>query len=202
MILSIDTFSDILGIALIDSSNEPVFLLNYKKPKPFSEILIKKIDENLKEYSINKKEIKAICVNKGPGAYTGLRIGITTAKVLSYALNVPLYSYESLYAMAYKYRYLNGTILSLIYAGKGEIYLRKFLSKETDIKPVTKNLIIKKEKLKEYLNGIDFIVEKNVGLENSIKISESLSFDGAMLSIKENSIENPFLLEPVYLRNT
>ncbi len=200
MIISIDTFSEILGIAVLDENKSPIVYLNYKKPKPFSEILIQKIDEILKEYSINKKDITAVIVNKGPGAYTGLRIGITTAKVLSYAMNIPLYTYESLYAMAYKFKHFTGTILSAVYAGKGEVYIRKFLSKDNTIKPLTENLIIKKNKLDDYLKEVDLIVEKNLNLENSEKLNESLALTGALLSLKESFKEDPFLIEPVYLR--
>ncbi len=129
MILSIDTFSDILGIALIEENKNVRFFVNYKNLKPFSEILIYEIDNLFKEFNINKKELKAIAVNKGPGVYTGLRIGIKKKKILSYSLNIPLYTYESLYTMAYTHKYYKGNIISLIYAGKGEVYFRKFSSR-------------------------------------------------------------------------
>ncbi len=201
MILSIDTFSDILGIAVLDENKEHIVFLNYKKPKPFSEILIQKIDEIFKEYSISKNDLKAVVVNKGPGTYTGLRIGITTAKVLSYAMNIPLYTYESLYAMAYKYKYFSGTILSAVYAGKGEVYLRKFLSKNGNIQPLTENLLIKRKELESFLKNVDLVVEKNLNLKNAEKLTESLSLAGAFFAFKQNNKENPFTVEPVYLRD-
>jgi len=202
MILSIDTFSETLGIALIDESKEIKFFVNYRKPKPFSEVLIYKIDQLFKEFSIEKSDIKGIAVNKGPGAYTGLRIGITTAKVLSYTLYIPLYTYESLYTMAYAYRYYQGSIVSLIYAGKGEVYFRRFKSDGKIIKPITDNLIIKKTELEKLINPQELIIEKNLNLKSSIKLKTSLAFEGALIATAQNKIENPFLVEPVYLRKT
>ncbi len=200
MILSIDTFSDILGISLIGDDKDVIFNLSYKRPKPFSESLIKIIDDNFKELNIQKSQLTSVCVNKGPGSYTGLRIGITTAKVLAYALNIKLYSYESLYAAAYKYRCFKGKILVAVYAGKGEAYVRMFDNRKLNLKPLTENLLIKKTQLEGFINDADLIIQKNLDIEDSIEIKTSLALDGALLALEKNSLEDPFPLEPIYLR--
>ena len=58
------------------------------------------IAEILTESKINKTEITDIVVAEGPGSYTGLRIGVTVAKTLAYALNTNLYGVSSLKALA------------------------------------------------------------------------------------------------------
>ena len=58
------------------------------------------IAEILSESKINKAEITDIVVAEGPGSYTGLRIGVTVAKTLAYALNTNLYGVSSLKALA------------------------------------------------------------------------------------------------------
>lgn len=58
------------------------------------------IDEILLQAKLSYKQINAIAIGKGPGSYTGLRIGVSTAKGLCYALNIPLIAINTLDAMA------------------------------------------------------------------------------------------------------
>ena len=59
------------------------------------------IEEVLKEANLSIKQINAVAVSKGPGSYTGLRIGVSAAKGLCYALQIPLISIDTLQAMAH-----------------------------------------------------------------------------------------------------
>jgi len=59
------------------------------------------IEEIIKEAGITLKQLSAVAVSKGPGSYTGLRIGVSAAKGLCYALNIPLISVDTLEAMAF-----------------------------------------------------------------------------------------------------
>jgi tRNA threonylcarbamoyladenosine biosynthesis protein TsaB len=54
------------------------------------------IDEVIKESGLNRNDIDAIAVGKGPGSYTGLRIGVSAAKGIAYALKIPLISMNTL----------------------------------------------------------------------------------------------------------
>jgi len=60
------------------------------------------IGEVLKEAGISFKQLSAVAVSKGPGSYTGLRIGVSAAKGFCYALNIPLISVDTLQAMAFE----------------------------------------------------------------------------------------------------
>jgi len=123
MLLSIDTFSDILGLSLIDG-HKLILRLSYGKVKPFSELLISKIDGIFRETGYSLSDLYGVAVNVGPGSYTGLRVGITVAKTIAYAQKVKLFSYPSLHAVAFRHRYCGGKMLVGIYAGQGGLYSR------------------------------------------------------------------------------
>ncbi len=197
MILSIDTGFDILGLSLIKEDTELVFSVDYRQLGTFSENLVAKIDFHLKEHQIDKKELSAIVVNKGPGGYTGLRVGITTAKTLAYALKIPLYAYTSLDAMHYKHRFYLKRVITAVNAGRGEAYVKIF-EKETssDIK------LIKQDELSKILSDEDLLITKNLNVshQNHIDEKRGLSLEGAIFAVERNLKEDPFLLEPVYIR--
>lgn len=201
MILSIDTFSEILGISLIDG-HKLVLRQSYEKLKPFSELLMEKIDVSFKQLGYEPSVLYAVVVNKGPGAFTGLRVGITVAKTISYSLNIPIYTYGSLEAMAFKYRFYNGEITTAINAGKGECYVGKFYA---DFEGINKLEDIKLKKIKDFKeekhNGL--VVVKNIDIsgEKVVHLIEDLSVDGAFYALKNHLIEDPFKLEPLYIRS-
>lgn len=61
-----------------------------------SEMLVYEIDRLLAKYNLDRKDIGSVCVSKGPGSYTGIRIALTVAKIISFTLNIPLYVGSSL----------------------------------------------------------------------------------------------------------
>ncbi|MDP6908151.1 MAG: tRNA (adenosine(37)-N6)-threonylcarbamoyltransferase complex dimerization subunit type 1 TsaB [Flavobacteriales bacterium] len=65
-----------------------------------SEKLVVYMDECINEAGLKPKDLDAVCVSKGPGSYTGLRIGVSAAKGMCYALEIPLLSVGSLESMA------------------------------------------------------------------------------------------------------
>ena len=68
------------------------------------------IEEVLAEARITYKEIAAVAIGSGPGSYTGLRIGVSAAKGLCYALGIPLIAIESLQILAQKAKIEEGAI--------------------------------------------------------------------------------------------
>jgi len=96
---------------LIDTSNKPLSVAVMQDDNVLSEInsnikqnhstqLMPAIQQVIGESQIAKEDIDAIIVAQGPGSYTGLRIGVTVAKTLAYALNAELYGVSSLKALA------------------------------------------------------------------------------------------------------
>ena len=99
LILCIDTAQPDAGIYLAEEGKLIDFSLNGNQQDHASWIHIA-IDELLKRQARTVTELSAIAVIEGPGSYTGLRVGMATAKGLCYALQVPLITESSLKAMA------------------------------------------------------------------------------------------------------
>lgn len=101
-LLNIETTTKNCSIALFE--NENLITLKEQRSEKYShaEHLILFIEEVLRQANISLKEIHAIALSKGPGSYTGLRIGTSTAKGLCYSLGIPLISISTLRAMAFE----------------------------------------------------------------------------------------------------
>ncbi len=100
-IISIETATKSCAVALV-VDNAVISSVNFKIVNSHSKLLHGLIENILKWSDYSYKAIDAIAISSGPGSYTGLRIGTSTAKGLCYALDIPLISVNTLLAMAYK----------------------------------------------------------------------------------------------------
>jgi len=95
MFLAIDTTNAVKTKLYLLSKN---FVLNKRveieRQNNLSEKLLRDIDEILRSNSANKQSTMGIFVHRGPGSYTGLRIGLSTANFIAYSLNIPVIGYE------------------------------------------------------------------------------------------------------------
>ena len=80
------------------------------------------IEEIIAEAGITVNDLAAIAVSQGPGSYTGLRIGVSAAKGLSYALDIPLIAVDTLKTLASQVIVSNGLIIPMIDARRMEVY--------------------------------------------------------------------------------
>lgn len=99
------------------------------------------IEEILKESQIDIKLLKAVAVSKGPGSYTGLRIGVSTAKGLCYALGIPLIAVDTLAVLAQSVSQKNGLIVPMIDARRMEVYSAVFDHNHQKIKDVQAEIL-------------------------------------------------------------
>jgi len=98
-ILCIETSSEFCSVSLVED-NRMIGSRKITIEKSHSEHILLLIDTLLKEKKILINQLTAVAVSKGPGSYTGLRIGVSTAKGLCYSLDIPLLSLNSLDLMA------------------------------------------------------------------------------------------------------
>ena len=98
MILSIETSTDVCSVA-IHKQGQLVADRQSSEAYSHAEKLTPLIDEILVDNNIKRGELTAVAVSAGPGSYTGLRIGTSTAKGLCYALEIPLITISTLESM-------------------------------------------------------------------------------------------------------
>jgi tRNA threonylcarbamoyladenosine biosynthesis protein TsaB len=172
-ILAIDTSNNALGVALFDEDRVlGEYITNMKKNH--SVRIMPAIHTLLKDCDRVPADLTKIVVAKGPGSYTGVRIGVTIAKTLAWALNIPLVGISSLEILASGAgRYFNGCITPIFDARRGQVYTGLF----------------------QYENGLLDTVEQDklvmmVDWAEKLKArSESILFIGNDLPIHQSTIQ-------------
>ncbi|MFB3389922.1 tRNA (adenosine(37)-N6)-threonylcarbamoyltransferase complex dimerization subunit type 1 TsaB [Flavobacterium sp. LAR06] len=84
------------------------------------------IEEAIAEAGITVQDLAAIAVSQGPGSYTGLRIGVSAAKGLCFALNIPLIAVDTLHTLASQAKVIGGKIIPMLDARRMEVYSEIF----------------------------------------------------------------------------
>lgn len=84
------------------------------------------IEEVLGDAGVSMQNLSAVAVSKGPGSYTGLRIGVSSAKGLSYALGIPLISVDTLQVLATKLTIKEGVVVPMIDARRMEVFTQVY----------------------------------------------------------------------------
>lgn len=105
------------------------------------------IEEVLNEAQIDFSKLSAVAVSQGPGSYTGLRIGVSAAKGICYALNIPLIAVDTLEVLARGLSITEGLIIPMIDARRMECYTAVF----------SPNFVLKREIRSEIINENSFL---------------------------------------------
>ena len=124
MILCLETATPSCSVALVHNS-EILACEEDPKGQNHSEKITLFIDSVMKKAGISYDQLDAVAVSMGPGSYTGLRIGVSTAKGICYAVSKPLIAVETLEAMAYGCKN-NGILIPMIDARRMEVYAAIF----------------------------------------------------------------------------
>lgn len=128
MYLAIDTSTLTLAIALIDrpgASQRVVAAEHWGPPEKQSTLLPRAIQQLLGKHGVALSALRGIAVGLGPGSFTGLRIGLATAKSLAYVLEIPLVGTSSLAACAME-GHLGAIVYALAVARKRELYVGSY----------------------------------------------------------------------------
>jgi len=171
------------------------------------------IEELLDAASIGVNELAAVAVSKGPGSYTGLRIGVSAAKGLCFSLDIPLLSVPTLESMAYQKKIDSGYIIPVLDARRMEVYSAVFDHSYQQIRK-TDAEIIDADSFKEftakdkvYLLGSgatkceETLVHPNLSFESGIVPSATQMCLLSYLKYKKEEYEDLAYFEPYYLKN-
>ncbi|MBQ8534116.1 MAG: tRNA (adenosine(37)-N6)-threonylcarbamoyltransferase complex dimerization subunit type 1 TsaB [Bacilli bacterium] len=197
--LYIDTSSSYLYTAIVENEK----LLSEIKEEfgqSLSEVALPKIASMFEKTNLEAKDINKIIVVDGPGSFTGIRIGITIAKVYAWSLNIPITTITSLEAMALSSDE-EKVHVPMINARRGYVYTAIYDKDYNELlKPQhmkLEDLLKELEKINEYefisndkFDGIENIKEYNPNLEKVVNY------------FKDKDSVNPHAVNPEYLKLT
>ena len=125
-ILSIDTSSAVSSVAVL-SAERVAAEVRMQGALTHSETLMPHIETVLGMARDEKSELEGIAVSIGPGSFTGLRIGLASAKMMAYALHIPLIAVPTLEALAHHYICEGVRLVPMMDAQKGNVYAQEFM---------------------------------------------------------------------------
>lgn len=159
------------------------------------------------------KDIDAVAVSKGPGSYTGLRIGVSAAKGLCFALDKPLISISTLEALAHQVSATEGVIIPMLDARRMEVYSAIFDSSYKEIRKIEAQILDETSFVSYLEKGLVYFVGNGVEKTKTLLTSANAVFVddklpsaremGAIAEIKykKNDIEDVAYFEPYYLKD-
>ncbi|MDO4536088.1 MAG: tRNA (adenosine(37)-N6)-threonylcarbamoyltransferase complex dimerization subunit type 1 TsaB [Clostridium perfringens] len=220
LVLSVDSSSSTATCALV-KDDEVLGEINFNDKKQHSVILMDLIDSILKEYNIDVNCLDGFVISRGPGSFTGLRIGMATLKGLAFGSHKPLTSISTLEALAYNVVSFNGIICPIMDALRDNVYTCLYKTENNSLTPLIE------EKCLAIGELVDILKEKNlpiifVGdgvskhreylkntLPNSFFAPNHSNFPKAasvgelgIKKIKDGIMEDLDLINPVYLRKS
>ena len=218
LILNIETATDVCSVALAKDGTL-LSLREHKEGQSHAMVLTTFISDCFKEANKKLADLDAIAVSKGPGSFTGLRIGVATAKGLCYSLNKPLIAVNTLLSMASVYLQKtpvskNVLLCPMIDARRMEVYSAIFDSELQYIQETSAE-ILNERSFSEYLNtktmvffGDGMAKFKEIVSNRTNMIFNEEVFPSAlgMVTLSENSyqskkFETAAYFEPFYLKD-
>lgn len=219
-ILAIDTATLVSSVAL---ATEDTLLaeITLQTKKTHSELLMPHIAKLMNMAEVAKADLQGVAVSIGPGSFTGLRIGLSTAKSLAYALNIPMVGVPTLAAMAYGCPVPGVILAPMLDAQKGNVYQALFEWRQGELVEIQPAIVTKAatalEELLRRKSPVVLLGEAAVMYREEIQqIGENLTLAAphvviqragsvAVLGyklIKQGIQHNVMTLEPLYIRRS
>jgi len=170
------------------------------------------IEDVIQEAGISWSQLSAIAVSQGPGSYTGLRIGVSAAKGLSYALQIPLISVDTLASLAHQVTQNDGLIVPMIDARRMEVYSAIFDSNKQKIRAIQAE-IITEESFASISDTVYFVGDSNEKVKTVLTKSNFVFLDAIQYpsakemsaisyqKFEEKNFEDVAYFEPFYLKD-
>jgi tRNA threonylcarbamoyladenosine biosynthesis protein TsaB len=221
MIICLETATNLCSVALCDS-NGVISLRESNESKSHASVLTVFIEEILRENGIRAHDLKAVAVSKGPGSYTGLRIGVSVAKGIAYGASIPLIGVETTLSMFWgvSASQISGTDMdkNLLYcpmldARRMEVYYAIYDCYGNKIKDISAEIInensfIKIPEAKKILffgDGAqkckEVINRKTALYADDYRISATSMHKPVIQAFNNHNFEDVAYFEPLYLKD-
>lgn len=221
MVICIETATNLCSVALI-SRGGVISLKENNDLKSHASMLTVFIDEALKDNGIKARDLEAIAVGKGPGSYTGLRIGVSVAKGIAYAASIPLVgvgtTLSMFWGMAGRIEEITGDrentlFCPMIDARRMEVYNAVYDSQGNTEKEISADIIREdsfadipeSKKIIFFGDGAakckEVIRRKNVYFHHDFRISASHMLKPVYQAIDNRHFEDVAYFEPFYLKD-
>jgi tRNA threonylcarbamoyladenosine biosynthesis protein TsaB len=215
LILSLETSTHVCSVALHDDGKLVTSSEVHIEQSHASKLALL-IDDVKRLAGISLSELKAVAISSGPGSYTGLRIGTSTAKGLCYALNIPVIAVNTLDLLASQVNKFNqgkSLLVPMIDARRMEVYCQVSDCNLEVVVPIEAKIIdessfadlLSDNKIIFFGNGADKC--ENVIKQGSAHFLKGIYPSAAHLGLmsyekfKENKFENLVHFEPFYLKD-
>lgn len=219
-ILGIDTSTMAANVAVLEDDKLICeYTINTKKTH--SQKLMPMIENMLKLSDLDIKEIDAIAICVGPGSFTGLRIGMATAKAMAHVNNIPLIGVNSLEILGANMDLCNRNICSILDAQRNQVYMNKYILKddkiteleEISIKPIDELLeeisssnedwVLVGEAVYKYKEKIKEISNITIpSPANNITKASTLCFVARDKMLANDQVYNCYNINPMYIRKS
>ena len=215
IILHIETATKNCSVAVSRSGTMLALKEQFSEQFSHSEQLHSFIQDVLKEAHMDMTALAAVAVSKGPGSYTGLRIGVAAAKGICFALDLPLIAVNSLQILTEKYQDNNQALLFPMFdARRKEVYVMILNEKKEVVKPTFAE-VLTTESFKEFPTNVQWVFMgegaqkcKEVFDANHIEYRSEIQHPSAseMVSLawkafQANKFEDVAYFEPFYLKD-
>lgn len=162
VILALETATTNCSVAVVNSEGKVFLKEDYGSKYSHGEKLHVYIAEILQEAGLSHKDLDAVAVSQGPGSYTGLRIGVSAAKGLCFAQDIPLITIGTLDSLVRQLKSTEGYLVAMLDARRMEAYTAVYDNQYQTLEAV-KPEILDEESFKKYLDAakVQFIGTAN-----------------------------------------
>ena len=218
MLLALDTSTNTASIALV-REERLVAELTWDVGQRHSAELLQRLDWLLQTADVKPADLTEVAVATGPGSFNGVRVALTVAKSLCFALGARLSAVSTLDVAAWGYASMGDPVWALLDAGRGEVYAAEYSSPSTDPanwSPVDGYLVITPQELAQRISGRAlFCGEWRAETQATLReaLGERACFapqlstrraawlaELASTRLRSGRVENPATIEPLYLR--
>lgn len=196
LILSLDTSSSAVSVAVLDKENVLAFQ-EQVMDRGQGEALVPMIAQVLEQAQKTPSDITGVAVAVGPGSFTGVRVGLSTARGVGLALNVPVYGVTNFEATAYG---LSMPVIVVLDTKRGDYFTQSF---DENRHPCSEAKTQSDEDLKQCLpfTAVGDGTEKLSAEIGCDVLQKAVPSAVAIGKIALNRIETPLPPEPLYLRD-